>query len=105
MTKTHSTQSTPHPPKLPLFLSPDELRACYDIDRNGIDLAKRDSLLILEFLATALATEVINFIRTYPQSNPAGLMLNVDILLPVFEKVEDSELFLAEDEAEDDDDV
>ncbi len=54
MTTDHSTQSTPHPPKQPLYLSPDELCACDDIDRNGIDKASRDSL------------------------NPVGLLLNVD---------------------------
>ena len=37
MTKIYSTQSTPHPPKQPWYLSPDEIRASYDIDKHGID--------------------------------------------------------------------
>ncbi len=79
--------STPHPPKGPLFLSPEELQACDDIDKNGIDMASRESLEKLAFLATCLATEVINFIKHYPSIKPAGLLLNVDVLHSVWEPV------------------
>lgn len=93
MTGIYSTQSTPHPPKQPLYLSPDVLRACMDIDTNGIDSASRRSLLTLESLATCLTTEVVNFNQRFPLISPAGLLLRVDVLLPVHEQVNGSELF------------
>lgn len=85
MTAKHFTQSPPHPPKQPLYLSPDVLQACFDIDKNGIDSANQDSLIKLEFLAVCLTTEVINFGQRYPAIHPAGLLLQVDVLLPVSE--------------------
>lgn len=49
-----------------------------------------DSLMKLEFLVICLTTEVINFIKRYPHTNPAGLMLNIDVLLTVYEEVDES---------------
>ncbi len=98
MTITHNTQSTPHPPKQPLFLSPDEIRAYYDIDRNGIDKASSDSRMKLEFLVACLTTETVNFLKTYPHTQPAGLLLTIDVLLPVYEPVDEDELMSSDDD-------
>jgi len=87
LTNDYSTQSIPSLPTQPLFLSPDEIRVCYDIDKHGIDMASKASLEKLGFLATRLTTEVINFTKHYPALTPAGLVLNVDVLLPVWEPV------------------
>ncbi len=89
MTNDHSTQSTPHPPKRPFYLSPDELRACEDFVKNNIDGASSTSLQTLRGLANHLLNEVIHFMTIYPAINPAGLMLTVDILLPIEEVDED----------------
>ena len=88
MTTAHSTQSTPHPPKQPLYLSPDELEACFDIDKYDIDSASGESLVKLAFPATRLVTEIINLSQRYPYINSAGLVLTVDVLLSVFEPVD-----------------
>ncbi len=90
MTNDHSTQSTPHPPKQPFYLSLDELRACEDFVKNNIDGASSASLQTLRSLAYHLLNEVIHFMTSYPAINPAGLMLTVDILLPI-EEVDESE--------------
>ncbi len=99
MTEKYSTQLPSHPPKQPLFLSPNEIQACYDIDRNGIEKADRDSLMKLEFLVACLTTEVVNFIKRYPHTEPAGLMLAIDVLLPVYEEVDES-VFMESDDGE-----
>ena len=100
MTVKHSTQSTPHPPRQPLFLSQDDIRAYYDIDNHGIKRAGLDSQLRLELLVGCLTTNVTHFIKTYRTIKPAGLLLNVDVLLPVFQEVHESEFL--EEEPEDD---
>jgi len=103
MTKIYSTQIVPDPPKQRLFLSPVELNACYDIDKNGIDNANPDSRMKLEFLvASALAScfalpsaslqssltnEITHFAKTWPHTKPAGLMLSVDVLSPIYEEI------------------
>ena len=99
MTKHHSTQSTPHPPKQPLFLSQDDIRACFDIERYGFDKANVDSLLKMEFLIACFTNEVSRFIKTH-KHKPAGLLINLDILLPVFDPVDESEFMLDEEEGD-----
>lgn len=93
MTIPEFTQSTPHPPKQPLLLSNDVLRACYDIDRNGVEFASPASLEKFSFLASCLTTEALNFIQAYPHSKPAGLVLNVEVLLPVWEPIDEPKNF------------
>ncbi len=100
MTNNHHTQSTPLPPKRPFYLSPDELRACEDFVKNNIDGASSASLQILRGLANHLLNEVIHFMTSYPAIDPAGLMLTVDILLPI-EVVNEDEWLLADEEKED----
>lgn len=87
MTIQHNTQSTPHPPTptQPLFLSPDEVNACHDVDQHGIKGASRESLDKIQFLATCLATEAVNFTLAHPHTPQAGLMLTLRVLLPVYE--------------------
>lgn len=59
--------------------------------------ADHTSLEKLAFLATSLANEVINFIKHYPSIKPAGLLLNVDVLLPVWEPINESEFMETDD--------
>ena len=89
MTTEDSTLSFSDPPKQPLFLSNDVLRACYDIDKNGFELANLASLKKFSFLAICLMTEALNFIQAYPHSKPAGLLLNVEVLLLVWEPLDE----------------
>ena len=84
MANTHSTQPFPKPPKQPLFLSMAEVQALLTIDHLGITRADGDAQDKLEALANCLATEVLNFVRTYPHTPPAGLCLEVTVLLPVW---------------------
>ena len=95
--KIYSTQIVPDPPKQPLFLSPVELNAYYDIDKNGIDKASPNSRMKLEFLVACLTNEIIHFIKTYPHTKPAGLLLSVDVLLPIYEEIDGSELIETDD--------
>lgn len=92
MTISDCTQPFSNPPKQPLFLSHDVLRACYDIDKNGFELASTASLEKFAFLASCLTAETIQFIRAHPHTKPAGMVLNVEVLLPVWERVNDSSL-------------
>lgn len=75
-------------PKAPLYLSSAEIKALTDIDENGIVNAKAESLEKLEFLAACLRAEIDSFTQQYPDIKPAGLSLDINVLLPVWEPVE-----------------
>lgn len=42
----------------------------------------------LAFLVASLTNEITHFIKNYPHTKPAGLLLSVDVLLPVYEEID-----------------
>ena len=54
-------------------------------------------------LQSCVTNEVTHVIKTYPTIKPAGLLLNVDVMLPVYEPADESEFMEDETEGNEDD--
>ena len=57
-----------------------------EIDHTGVKDASPDSQDKIEGLVACLVSEIINFVRAYPHTEPAGLFLDISVLLPVWMK-------------------
>ena len=55
---------------------------------TGVKDASPDSQDKIEGLVACLVSEIINFVRVHPDTPPAGLYLDVSVLLPVWMKKE-----------------